>query len=61
MTIEDEFKKKIIINNKVVEVSVQDTAGQEDFTAYRYNWIKGRDGFIIAFTVENLNKGKVVE
>lgn len=61
MTIEDEFHKEITINNKIVQVKVQDTAGQEAFKAYRHKWIQGRDAFIIAFTVENLDKDKIKE
>ena len=48
-TIEEEFEKRVKVQNYEVDVSILDTAGQEAFQALRNNWIVGRDGFILGF------------
>lgn len=48
-TIQEEYLKTISVYGKRINVSVLDTAGQEDFMPMRSQWVKGRDAFILAF------------
>jgi small GTP-binding protein len=51
-TIEDEYTQKLEIDNQLSEVSILDTAGEEEYIACRTAWIKGKDGFVLAFSVD---------
>jgi GTPase SAR1 family protein len=52
-TIEDELSKELTIMDYHLKANVLDTAGQEEYAAFRYTWVTGRDAFILAFSVEN--------
>lgn len=60
-TIEEEFERRIVVGGVTIDVSVLDTAGQEAFQALRSNWIKGRDAFVLGFSVENPNLAELKE
>ena len=51
-TIEDEYTQRIQIDGQLSEVSILDTAGEEDYVACRSNWINGKEGFILAFSID---------
>jgi len=50
-TIEDAYRKHIHIDDNPLLLDVLDTAGQEDFVALRTSWMRGRDGFVLVFSV----------
>ena len=51
-TIEDEYTQMIQIDGQLSEVSILDTAGEEDYISCRSNWINGKEGFILAFSID---------
>lgn len=60
-TIEEEFERRVVVGGVTVDASVLDTAGQEAFQALRSGWIKGRDAFVLGFSVENPNLADLKE
>eukprot|EP01091_Cochliopodium_minus_P019119 TRINITY_DN7936_c0_g1_i1.p1 TRINITY_DN7936_c0_g1~~TRINITY_DN7936_c0_g1_i1.p1 ORF type:complete len:132 (+),score=21.72 TRINITY_DN7936_c0_g1_i1:17-412(+) len=50
-TIEDSYRKQVQIENKVVMLDILDTAGKEDFSALRDNWIREGEGFVLVYDI----------
>jgi len=54
-TIEDSYSTKILVDNKLSNITIIDTAGQEEYTSIRNNWIEHGDGFILVYSIDNRN------
>lgn len=54
-TIEDEHQTRVVIDSKLREISILDTAGSEEFIALRSNWMTKREAFILVFSIDNPN------
>jgi len=50
-TIEDSYRKQVVIDDKVTMLEILDTAGQEEFTALRDQWIRDCEGFVIVYAI----------
>jgi small GTP-binding protein len=50
-TIEDSYRKQLVVNGRAVMVEILDTAGQEEFKAQRDEWIRDSDGFVIVYSI----------
>jgi len=50
-TIEDSYRKQVVIDNESCLLEILDTAGQEEFTALRDQWIRDCEGFIIVYSI----------
>eukprot|EP01121_Diplochlamys_sp_Union-15-3_P010840 TRINITY_DN3088_c0_g1_i2.p1 TRINITY_DN3088_c0_g1~~TRINITY_DN3088_c0_g1_i2.p1 ORF type:complete len:209 (-),score=39.28 TRINITY_DN3088_c0_g1_i2:26-622(-) len=50
-TIEDSYRKQVRIDEKPCVLEILDTAGQEEFTALRDQWIREGEGFIIVYSI----------
>lgn len=50
-TIEDSYRTTIIVNNEGVVLNILDTAGQEEFSALRDQYMRSGDGYIIVFSI----------
>jgi len=50
-TIEDSYRKQMVIDEEACMLEILDTAGQEELTALRDQWIRGAEGFIIVFSI----------
>lgn len=50
-TIEDSYRKQIVLENQVTLLEILDTAGQEEFTALRDQWIRDCEGFLIVYSI----------
>jgi len=50
-TIEDSYRKQVVIDDQTCLLEILDTAGQEEFTALRDQWIRECEGFIIAYSI----------
>jgi len=48
-TIEDSYRKQIRIDDEPCMLEILDTAGQEDFTALRDQWIRDCDGYVLVY------------
>ena len=50
-TIEDSYRKQVVIDDESCLLEILDTAGQEEFTALRDQWIRDCEGFIIIYSI----------
>lgn len=50
-TIEDSYRKQVVIDNQGCLLEILDTAGQEEFTALRDQWIRDCEGFVIIYSI----------
>ncbi|KUJ11006.1 uncharacterized protein LY89DRAFT_536512, partial [Mollisia scopiformis] len=50
-TIEDTYRKQLDINGKSCMLEVLDTAGQEEYTALREQWIRDSEGAVLVYSI----------
>jgi len=50
-TIEDNYKKQMEVDGRAVMLDIMDTAGQEEFTSLRGQYIASGQGFMLVFSV----------
>ncbi|EDO39171.1 predicted protein [Nematostella vectensis] len=61
-TIEDSYRKQCVIDERVAHLDILDTAGQEEFSAMREQYMRSGEGFLLVFSVtdrssfEEINK-----
>ncbi|XP_033101635.1 ras-related protein R-Ras2-like [Anneissia japonica] len=54
-TIEDSYTKQCRIDNTVSKLDILDTAGQDEFSAMREQYMRTGDGFLLVFSLCNKN------
>ncbi|KAM9999660.1 hypothetical protein ACTFIZ_008137 [Dictyostelium cf. discoideum] len=50
-TIEDSYRKQCVIDDQVYMLDILDTAGQDELTAMRDQWIRSCEGFVLVYSV----------
>lgn len=50
-TIEDSYRKQVVIDDMPCVLEVLDTAGQEEYTALRDQWIRDGEGFLLVYSI----------
>lgn len=50
-TIEDSYRKKVMLDGEPVTLEILDTAGQEEYTALRDQWIRDGEGFLLVYSI----------
>ncbi|KAH9489160.1 Ras- protein R-Ras2 [Bulinus truncatus] len=50
-TIEDSYTKQCVIDNHVARLDILDTAGQEEFSAMREQYMRSGEGFLLVYSV----------
>ncbi|KAI0390459.1 ras family protein [Xylariaceae sp. FL0594] len=50
-TIEDSYRKQVVIDGTACMLEVLDTAGQEEYTALRDQWIRDGEGFVLVYSI----------
>ncbi|KIY44588.1 ras protein [Fistulina hepatica ATCC 64428] len=50
-TIEDAYRKQLVVDNRMCFVEVIDTAGQEEYAALRNQWVREGQGFILVYSI----------
>ncbi|KAF9965517.1 Ras GTPase ras2 [Mortierella alpina] len=50
-TIEDSYRKQVVIDEQSCVLEVLDTAGQEEYTALRDQWIRDGEGFLLVYSI----------
>ncbi|ORZ07273.1 small G-protein Ras2 [Lobosporangium transversale] len=50
-TIEDSYRKQVVIDDQSCVLEVLDTAGQEEYTALRDQWIRDGEGFLLVYSI----------
>ncbi|KAL6948578.1 hypothetical protein ACO0QE_001050 [Hanseniaspora vineae] len=54
-TIEDSYRKQVVIDNKVSVLDILDTAGQEEYSAMREQYMRTGEGFLLVYSVTSRN------
>jgi len=54
-TIEDSYTKQCVIDDEVAKLDILDTAGQEEFSAMREQYMRSGEGFLLVFSVTDRN------
>jgi len=54
-TIEDSYTKQCVIDDIVAKLDILDTAGQEEFSAMREQYMRSGEGFLLVFSVTDRN------
>lgn len=52
-TIEDSYRKQCIIDDRAAFLDILDTAGQEEYSSVREQYMKAGDGFILMYSIAN--------
>jgi GTPase KRas protein len=52
-TIEDSYRKQVVIDNVSYLLDILDTAGQEEYTCIRHHYMKDSHGFLLVFDITN--------
>jgi len=50
-TIEDSYTKQCVIDDNVARLDILDTAGQEEFSAMREQYMRSGEGFLLVFSL----------
>lgn len=50
-TIEDSYRKQVVIDEKVTILDILDTAGQEEYSAMREQYMRTGEGFLLVYSV----------
>ncbi|KAJ3764803.1 ras protein [Lentinula raphanica] len=50
-TIEDAYRKQLIVDDRMCMVEVIDTAGQDNFITLRDQWVRDGQGFILVYSI----------
>ncbi|GJE87778.1 ras protein [Phanerochaete sordida] len=50
-TIEDAYRKQLVVDNRMCYVEVIDTAGQEEYATLRDQWVREGQGFILVYSI----------
>jgi len=50
-TIESSYRRQVVVDDSVCVLDVLDTAGQEEYSALRSQWIGGGEGFLILYSI----------
>ena len=53
-TIEDSYKKQVVIDEEACVLDILDTAGQQEYSAMRSQHIRTGDGFLCVFAVNSM-------
>lgn len=60
-TIEDSYRKQVVIDDAACVLEVLDTAGQEEYTALRDQWIRDGEGFLLVYSITSRSTFERVE
>ena len=52
-TIEDSYRKQVVIDGETCRLDILDTAGQEEYSAMRDQYMRTGEGFLLVFAVNN--------
>nr|WEL12725.1 GTPase KRas 1 [Halisarca dujardinii]WEL12757.1 Ras GTPase [Halisarca dujardinii] len=60
-TIEDSYRKQVVIDSETCLLDILDTAGQEEYSAMRDQYMRTGEGFLCVFAVDNKKSFEDVE
>eukprot|EP01121_Diplochlamys_sp_Union-15-3_P006480 TRINITY_DN16976_c0_g1_i1.p1 TRINITY_DN16976_c0_g1~~TRINITY_DN16976_c0_g1_i1.p1 ORF type:complete len:195 (-),score=36.62 TRINITY_DN16976_c0_g1_i1:46-630(-) len=50
-TIEDNYRRQVMIDSKIAVMDILDTAGQEEYSALREQYLREGEGFLIVYSI----------
>lgn len=50
-TIEDSYRKNVMVDDQTYLLDILDTAGQEEFSAMQDDWMRQGDGFLLVYSI----------
>ena len=53
-TIEDSYRKQVVIDGETCLLDILDTAGQEEYSAMRDQYMRTGEGFLCVFAIDNM-------
>ncbi|KAK4336967.1 hypothetical protein RND71_043417 [Anisodus tanguticus] len=53
-TIEDSYRKQVVIDGETCVLDILDTAGQEEYSAMRDQYMRTGEGFLLVFAINNI-------
>ena len=53
-TIEDVYRKTVRVDSDVYMLEILDTAGQEDFSTLRAQWMQNKDGYVFVYSLAGM-------
>ena len=54
-TIEDSYRTSISVDGELIYLDILDTAGQEEYSALRDQYMRGGDGYVIVYSITSTN------
>ena len=60
-TIEDSYRKQVVIDGETCLLDILDTAGQEEYSAMRDQYMRTGEGFLCVFAIDNMKSFEDVE
>ncbi|KAJ3444337.1 ras-like protein rasd [Anaeramoeba flamelloides] len=54
-TIEDSYRRQVVIDEETCLLDILDTAGQEEYSAMRDSYMRAGEGFLIVFAINSRN------
>ena len=60
-TIEDSYRKQVVIDGDTCLLDILDTAGQEEYSAMRDQYMRTGEGFLCVFAIDNMKSFEDVE
>jgi len=60
-TIESSYRRQVVIDDHACVLDVLDTAGQEEYSALRSQWIRSGEGFLILYSITDRSSFEEVE
>lgn len=52
-TIEDNFRKQTVVDDWCQMLDILDTAGQEEFACMKDQWVRGGEGFMLVYGIDD--------
>lgn len=60
-TIESAYRRQVVIDEEACLLDILDTAGQEEFSALRAQWIRSGEGFVLIYAVTSRSSFEQVD
>lgn len=60
-TIESLYTKTVVIDGETCVLDIMDTAGQDEFPAINDQYMKTGEGFILIFSIDNMESFEYIE
>jgi len=54
-TIEDSYRKQVVIDDATALLDILDTAGQEEYSSMQDQWMREGKGFLLVYSITNKN------